>query len=92
MTIYAVQRNLQGISMEQLAAAQQAAISASEDFSRQGKPVSYIRSNFYPASSHCTCLFEAQDSDSVAQVNRAASLPFERIEEVLDLVPRHTAH
>ena len=60
MTTYAVQRNLQGITMEQLAAAQQAAIQASKAACAQGDPVKYIRSNFYPSDQRCTCLFEAQ--------------------------------
>jgi hypothetical protein len=89
MTTYAVQRTLPGISMEQLAAAQQAAIAASEKFSNEGKQVQYIRSNFYPADSRCTCLFEASDKQTVEQVNRDASLPFDRIEEVYDLAAKN---
>lgn len=85
MTTYAVQRNLPGISMEQLAAAQRAAIEMSRQCSDEGTPVRYIRSNFYPQDSRCTCLFEASDRDTVEKVNRQASLPFERIDEVLDL-------
>ncbi|MFC7515814.1 nickel-binding protein [Herbaspirillum sp. GCM10030257] len=85
MTTFAVQRNLQGITMEQLGAAQQAAIQASQAASAQGTPVTYIRSNFYPADQHCTCLFEGPNRQAIEDVNRAASLPFERVDEVLDL-------
>lgn len=88
MTTYAVQRNLQGITMDQLAAAQQAAIQASKAASEQGTPVTYIRSNFYPADQRCTCLFEGPSREAVEGVNLAASLPFDRVEEVLDLPPR----
>jgi len=88
MTTYAVQRNLQGITMEQLASAQQAAIQASEAASQQGTPVTYIRSNFYPADQRCTCLFDAPSKEAVEDVNRAAALPFDRVEEVLDLPPQ----
>lgn len=87
MTTYAVQRNLQGITMEQLTAAQQAAIQASQDASNRGEPVNYLRSNFYPADQRCTCLFEAQSREAVEKVNQAASLPFDKVEEVLDLHP-----
>lgn len=89
MTTYAVQRNLPGISMEQLAAAQQAAIATSKKFSDEGIQVEYIRSNFYPADSRCTCLFEAPDKQAVEQVNKEASLPFDRIEEVYDLAAKN---
>ncbi|HYD94126.1 MAG TPA: nickel-binding protein [Noviherbaspirillum sp.] len=87
MTTYAVQRSLPGITMEQLAAAQAAAIEASKEASEQGSPVTYIRSNFYPADQRCTCLFEADSKESVEKVNRAASIPFDRVEEVLDIPP-----
>ncbi len=87
MPIYAVQRKLPGITMEQLAGAQKAAIETSETFSQEGVPVKYIRSNFYPSDARCTCLFESPDAESVKRVNEAASLPFERIDEVLDLNP-----
>lgn len=87
MPTYAVQRSLPGISMEQLGAAQKAAIETSERFSREGTPVRYIRSNFYPQDARCTCLFEAPDSASVELVNREAAIPFTEVEEVLDLVP-----
>lgn len=87
MTTYAVERNLQGINMEQLAAAQQAAIKASQELSNQGNPVTYIRSNFYPADQRCICLFEAQSKDAVERVNKNAALPFDKVEEVLDLSP-----
>jgi hypothetical protein len=73
--------------MEQLAAAQQAAIQASQAASDRGEPVSYLRSNFYPADQRCTCLFEAHSRETVEKVNKAASLPFDKIEEVLDLPP-----
>lgn len=87
MPIYAVQRKLPGISMEDLGNAQKAAIDISNKFSEKGTPVKYIRSNFYPGDSKCTCLFEANDAESVKKVNEEASLPFETIEEVLDLNP-----
>ncbi|RZI42686.1 DUF4242 domain-containing protein [Herbaspirillum sp. HC18] len=87
MTTYAVQRHLTGITMDQLAAAQQAAIKASEESSEQGTPVTYIRSNFYPADQRCTCLFEGPSKEAVEDVNKAASLPFDRVEEVMDLPP-----
>jgi hypothetical protein len=87
MTTYAVQRNLPGITMDDLAAAQKAAIETSNKFSNDGTPVKYIRSNFYVKDSRCTCLFEAENADAVKKVNEDASIPFDTIEEVLDLNP-----
>ena len=87
MTTYAVQRTLTGISMDQLAGAQKAAIACSAAMTAEGNNVRYIRSNFYPSSSRCTCLFEAGNAEDVRRVNEKAKLPFDKIEEVLDLNP-----
>jgi hypothetical protein len=85
--VYLVDRDLPGITGEQLAAAQQAAIATSQEFSQAGKSVRYIRSTFVPGEARCMCLFEAPDAALVEGVNRAAQLPFTRIVEALDLTP-----
>ena len=87
MAVYMVERDLKGITMPQLAGAQQAAIAASQRSSADGTPVRYIRSTFVPGESRCMCLFDAQSAAAVQQVNEAANLPFTRIVEALDLTP-----
>ena len=87
MSVYMVDRELPGIEMEQLAAAQRAAIETSQKFTDQGKPVRYIRTPFVPGEAHCMCLFEAESADHVREVNEAAKIPFTRIVEALDLTP-----
>lgn len=87
MSVYLVDRNLPGITMDQLAAAQKAAIETSQRFTSEGKRVRYIRSTFVPAEAHCMCLFEATDPQLVKEVNEAAQIPFSRITEALDLTP-----
>ncbi len=88
MTVYAVERDLKGIAMDDLAAAQKAAINTSVEFTKQGKSVRYIRSTFLPDEGACSCLFEASNSDDVREVNETAGLPFNRIVEALDLTPQ----
>jgi muconolactone delta-isomerase len=88
MPVYLVDRNLPGVTVDQLAAAQKAAIETSRKFSAQGKPVRYIRSTFVPGESHCMCLFEASNADLVKQVNETAKIPFTRITEAMDLTPK----
>jgi len=90
MPVYMVERQLPGITMEQLGGAQQAAISTSQQFTHQGKPVRYIRSTFVPGEAHCMCLFEAPNQNLVKEVNDAAKLPFTRIVEAMDLTPAKT--
>ncbi len=87
MATYLVDRDLAGISMDDLAAAQQAAITTSADFRQAGDDVIYLHSVFEPASGHCKCFFEATDADTVARVNDEAHLPYSRVSEVLDLIP-----
>ena len=87
MSVFMVERHLPGITPEQLGGAQQAAISASHRFTASGKPVRYIRSTFVPDEAVCFCLFEASMREHVREVNDAASLPYRRIVEALDLTP-----
>jgi V8-like Glu-specific endopeptidase len=87
MSIYMVERELPGISMGQLADAQKAAIDTSKQFTKQGKPVEYIRSMFVPGEDKCMCLFEAQNADTVKQVNDTAKIPYTRVVEAMDLTP-----
>ena len=87
MSVYMVERSLKGIAMGELAAAQQAAITTSKQFTADGTTVRYIRSTFVPESGACMCLFEASGADAVKRVNEAAKIPFDRIIEALDLTP-----
>ena len=87
MTVYMVNRDLPGITMEQLGDAQKAAIETSERFTSDGKPVRYIRTTFVPESSKCMCLFEASEAELVRQVNTEAGIPFTNVIEALDLTP-----
>jgi hypothetical protein len=87
MTVFMVERELKGISMEQLAAAQKRAIAVSQKYTDSGKTVRYIRSTFVPGEDRSMCLFEATDAGTVKDVNRDAEIPFVRIVEALDLTP-----
>ena len=88
MPIYMVERNLPGIQMDQLAAAQKAAIETSQKFTAAGKDVRYIRTTFVPSEGQCMCLFEAADAELVKEVNQTAQIPFTRVIEALDLTPQ----
>ncbi|HYB75097.1 MAG TPA: DUF4242 domain-containing protein [Candidatus Sulfotelmatobacter sp.] len=87
MPIYLVERNLPGITMDQLAGAQKAAIETGRRMSAEGKPVRYIRSTFVPGEARCMCLFEAPNQEQVRELNEKAKLPFVRIVDALDLTP-----
>jgi hypothetical protein len=87
MAVYMVERNLKGISMDDLSAAQKAAIAKAAELSRSGTNVRYLRSTFAPGDGRCMCLFEAEDPAAVQRLNTEAKLPYDRITEALDLTP-----
>jgi len=87
MTVYMVERNLKGIAMGDLAAAQKAAIKTAADYTASGTPVRYIRSVFAPTDGRCMCLFEAGNADDVKRLNDEARLPYSQVVEALDLTP-----
>jgi hypothetical protein len=87
MPVYAADRSLPGITMDQLAGAQKAAIDTCGTFSREGRPVRYIRSMYVPGDDRCLCLFDAENADVVKAVNDEAGIPYTRIIEAMDLTP-----
>ena len=87
MAVYMVERDLPGITLEQLGGAQKAAIETSQEFTSKGKQVRYIRSTYVPGDSKVMCLFEASGQQLVEEVNQAANIPFTRVVEALDLTP-----
>lgn len=87
MQVFVTERSLKGIQMDQLAAAQKRAIETAEKFSREGRPVKYLRSTFVPDSGCCSCLFEAQDAATVEALNETAKIPYQRVAPAFDLQP-----
>ena len=85
MTIYMVERDLRGIAMEQLAAAQEAAIAEAKASTERGTDVRYVRSLFTPEDGCCRCLFEAESAEAARAVNDAAKLPYGRIVPAMDI-------
>jgi len=87
MAVYMVERDLPGITLEQLGGAQKAAIETSQRFTMEGKKVRYIRSTYVPGEARCLCLFEAENAQQVRDVNESAQIPYTRVVEALDLTP-----
>jgi muconolactone delta-isomerase len=85
MPVYMVERDLKGITMDQLAAAQKRAIEMGNELTAKGRDVRYIRSTFVPGEGRCMCLFEAPHAQNVKELNETAKIPFSRIVEAMDL-------
>jgi hypothetical protein len=87
MSVFMVERDLQGIAMEDLAAAQKAAIGKAEEMRDGGSEIHYIRTTFAPEDGRCMCLFEAKSGSEVKRLNDEAGLPYNRVVPALDLTP-----
>jgi len=87
MAVYLVERDLPGVSLEDLAAAQKKAIQTGMDLTAEGRAVRYIRSTFVPGENRCMCLFEAPNAENVREANERAGIPFTRIVPAEDLTP-----
>ena len=87
MAVNMVERSLNGISMDQLGAAQKSSIETGKKLTAGGKKVRYIRSTFVPDEARCMCLFEATSPELVKELNEQAKIPYTRIVEALDLTP-----
>ena len=87
MSVYMVERDLKGISMDDLAGAQKAAIATAEKMRAEGESIAYIRSTFAPEDGRCMCLFDGTSADQVKRLNDDAGLPYSRVVSALDLTP-----
>jgi len=88
MTVFMVERDLPGVTTDQLAAAQKAAIEKGQEYTANGKDVRYIRSIFVPGESKCMCLFEAANQEVVKELNEEAGIPYTEVKEAFDLTPK----
>jgi hypothetical protein len=79
MSKFLVERNLPGLTPEQLSAAASAAKATTAAMTSEGTPVRYLRSTFIPGEDKCYCLFEGPSADVVKTANERAQLPYERI-------------
>jgi len=87
MTVFMVERDLRGIAMADLAAAQQAAIATAAAMRGEGVQLRYMHSSFVPGDGRCMCFFEGASADEVRALNDRAGLPYSRVTEALDLRP-----
>ena len=87
MSVFMVERDLKGISMEDLGGAQKAAIAKAQEMTATGTDIRYIRSTFAPEDGRCMCLFDADSDADVKRLNDEAGLPYSRVVAALDLTP-----
>jgi hypothetical protein len=84
MQVFMVERDLNGISMADLAGAKAHAIRQAPNMHDDGDRVRYIRSVFVPQDGRCLCLFEARNADIIVPLNRDAGLTFDRVSPAVE--------
>lgn len=84
MAIFIVERRLQGLSPEHLAALHRALAESTRRLSAGEDSVRYLRSMIAPARALCLCVFQANSGDLVRRVNEVAQVPFESIDEAMN--------
>jgi hypothetical protein len=72
--VYVVERYLPGVSRSVL----ERELERLEQVTR-GTPVQYLGSTIVPDDEACFCQFEGPSEEAVAEANRRAGLPFDRI-------------
>ncbi|WP_209504391.1 MULTISPECIES: DUF4242 domain-containing protein [unclassified Ruegeria] len=87
MSVFMVERNLKGITMDDLGAAQKAAIATAQKMTADGDKISYVRSTFAPEDGRCMCLFDGESADQVRRLNDTAGLPYDKVVAAMDLTP-----
>jgi hypothetical protein len=84
---FLVLRQLPGVTRDQYAAAQQAAMEAARQSSADGSAVRYLGGFFIPGKDRAMCVFSADSLADVATVNERAGVPFTEVVEALELRP-----
>jgi hypothetical protein len=87
VAIFLVFRQLAGVTRDQYAAAQQAAMDAASRSSADGRMVRYLGGFFFPGTGRAVCIFGARSAADVAIVNRHAGVPFTEVLEAIDMRP-----
>src|SRR5262249_44008344 len=87
LATFLVERYWPGVSPEQLEEAVARGTRSVRAMRRRGRPIRYLRSTLIPDDETVLCLFEAASSADVAEVNRGAGMPFDRIVDAVTLVP-----
>jgi hypothetical protein len=87
LPLYLVDRDLPGIAIAQLVAAQRRVIEAIGRRTGGQPGTRYLRCTFVPADSRVMCVFEAPEMKFVLEANENGRFPFLRIAEVIECPP-----
>ena len=84
---FLVLRQLPGVTRDQYAAAQQAAMDVASQSSADDRVVLYLGGFFIPGKGQAICIFCANSLADVTTVNERAGVPFTEVLEAIELRP-----
>ena len=82
---FIAERYWPGLTLERLESGEAAVRRASAALTREGRPVRYLGSILIASEETAFSVFQADDAESVAEANRRAGLPFDRVVPVMEL-------
>ena len=83
--MFVVERFVPGLSRAALVAALGELERTIARFRSAGRDITYLGSTIVPSDEACYCRFKATDAETIADANRAAGVPFDRIVPALHL-------
>jgi hypothetical protein len=85
--VYVVERYMPGLPHTDLLAALARLAQATGQLRNEGAPIRYLGSTIVLEDEACFCQFEAPSEEAVAEANRRASAPFDRIVIAVAVLP-----
>jgi hypothetical protein len=85
--VYVVERYLPGVSRFEFERKLERLGQVTAALRKEGARVRYLGSTIVPEDEACFCQFEAPSAEAVAEANRRAKLPFDRIVAAVAVVP-----
>jgi hypothetical protein len=82
---FLVERYWPDVTRETLAAALEGVLTVQEDMAREGRFVHHLRTTLIPADDAVFSFFQAGSPADVAELNRRAGIPFDRIAEAISI-------
>jgi Protein of unknown function (DUF4242) len=77
--VYVVERYLPGLDQHELRRALDRLRDVTDELRSEGTPVRYLGSTIVPGDEACFCQFEAPSEEAVAEANKRAGVPVNRI-------------
>jgi hypothetical protein len=85
---YMVERYIPGITSDELSEASDRLAAAAGRLAAEGLEIRYVGSTFVPEEESCFCRFESASAGGVRRAFEQAGVPFARIVEAHDVLPR----